>query len=96
MNDHPMLTRHSDIQNWVNGRHGMPAIVRSPSSTGRMKASLALRFDRPRRPSGMPSIDQGMSPVSWSAWFSEFDRQQLALKVVSENEFELIARKDLN
>ena len=96
MNNQHTLTRHSDIQNWVNGRHGMPAIVRVPSSSGQMGSRLALRFDRPKRPGSMPSVDQGMSPVSWAAWLSEFDRQQLALKVVSDDEFELIERKDLN
>jgi hypothetical protein len=88
-----MLTRHRDIQNWVSGRHGMPAIVRTPTSTGRMKSELALRFRRQASPG---DIDQDMSPVSWNAWLSEFDRRQLALKVISDDEFELIERKNLN
>jgi hypothetical protein len=92
MNTAHLLTRHRDIQNWVTGKRGMPAIVPGQGP----KARLALRFDRPRRPESMPSTDQGMSPVSWAAWLSEFDRQQLALKVEGDNAFELIARKDLN
>jgi hypothetical protein len=90
------LTRHAEIQAWVSGRHGMPAIVRNPSVNGRIRAKLALRFDRPAKPGAMPSVDQDMSPVSWSAWLSEFDRQQLALKISPDDEFELIERKNLN
>ncbi|HWA20321.1 MAG TPA: hypothetical protein VG757_15145 [Devosia sp.] len=93
MTNTQMLTRHRDIQNWVSGRHGMPAIVRRPTDTGRMKSELALRFRQPANPG---NVDQEMSPVSWNAWLSEFDRRQLALKVISDNEFELIERKNLN
>ena len=92
----PMLIRHRDIQNWVTGRHGMPAVVRRATVNGRMRSDLALRFDRPAKPGDMPSVDQEMSPVSWNAWLSEFDRRQLALKIISDNEFELIERKNLN
>jgi hypothetical protein len=92
------LTRHRDIQAWVNDRHGMPAMVRTPNDFGEWRARLALKFDRPRRPDGMPSTDQGASPVSWSAWLAELDRQQLALRVSEdgETEYELIERKSLN
>ncbi|MEQ1902495.1 MAG: hypothetical protein ABL866_17400 [Devosia sp.] len=90
-----LLTRHSDVQNWVSGHHGMPAMVRNPATIG-SNPRLTLRFHGPRRPSGMPTVDQDMSPVSWAAWLSEFDRQQLALKVAADNRFELIERKDLN
>jgi hypothetical protein len=91
-----MLTRHRDIQNWVAGRRGMPAIVRRPSETGRMRSELALRFARARRATE-GFVDQEMSPVSWAAWLSEFDRRQLALKVGDDDEsFEFVARKDLN
>jgi hypothetical protein len=90
-----MLTRHRDIQAWVSGRHGTPAMVREAVGTG-AHPRLTLRFSAPRRPNGMPTVDQDMSPVSWSAWLSEFDRQQLALKVAADDRFELIERKDLN
>ena len=60
--------------------------------------SWRLRFDAAGRPSGMPRVDQGASPVSWSAWLAELDRQQLALRVSDddETEYELIERKSLN
>jgi len=92
------LTRHRDIQSWVSQRRGMPAMVRSPNSLGQMSSHLALRFDAVGRPVGMPKVDQGVSPVSWSAWLAELDRQQLALRVSddSETEYELIERKSLN
>jgi hypothetical protein len=50
------------------------------------------------RPEGMPGVDQGVMPVSWSAWLAELDRQQLALRVSEdgETEYELIERKSLN
>ncbi len=92
------LTRHRDIQAWVSERRGLPAVSRSPNSFGEWRARLALRFQRPEHPSGMPSIDQGLSPISWSAWLAELDRQQLALRV-SENgdtEYEFVDRKTLN
>lgn len=92
------LTRHRDIQAWVSDRRGMPALVRAHNKFGEMRAKLALRFEKMGRPEGMPAVDQGASPVSWSAWLAELDRQQLALRV-SENgdtEYELIERKSLN
>jgi hypothetical protein len=92
------LTRHRDIQAWVSDRRGMPALVRAHNKFGEMRAKLALRFEKMGRPDGMPAVDQGASPVSWSAWLAELDRQQLALRV-SENgdtEYELIERKSLN
>jgi hypothetical protein len=57
-----------------------------------------LRFERPARPTGMPAIDQGASPISWSAWLAELDRQQLALRVSEngETEYEFVERKTLN
>ena len=53
------LTRHRDIQAWVAERRGLPAMSRSPNRFGDWRARLALRFDRPARPAGMPAIDQG-------------------------------------
>ncbi|HEX4296720.1 MAG TPA: hypothetical protein VHZ56_01735 [Devosia sp.] len=66
--------------------------------SGAMRAKLALRFESMGRPSGMPAVDQGLSPVSWSAWLAELDRQQLALKVSADGDtdYELIERKTLN
>ena len=92
------LTRHRDIQSWVTDRNGKPAMLRAPNSFGEMRARLALRFEPIGRPTGMPKVDQGASPVSWTAWLAELDRQQLALRV-SENgdtAYELIERKSLN
>jgi hypothetical protein len=92
------LTRHRDIQAWVAERRGLPALVRAPNSFGEWRSRLALRFDRPGRPKGMPAVDQGASPVSWSAWLAELDRQQLALRVSEggETDYELVERKTLN
>ena len=92
------LTRHRDIQAWVADRKGMPAMLRAPNRFGEMRAKLTLKFDRPGRPQGMPGVDQGASPVSWSAWLAELDRQQLALRVSPDGktEYELIERKTLN
>ncbi len=91
------LTRHRDIQAWVSDRKGLPALVRAPDSSGGMRAQLALRFEGMERPRGMPKVDQGASPVSWSAWLAELDRQQLALRVSEDGEdYELIERKSLN
>jgi hypothetical protein len=92
------LTRHRDIQAWVSDRRGMPALVRAHNKFGEMRARLALRFEKMGRPDGMPAVDQGASPVSWSAWLAELDRQQLALRVSEDGatEYELIERKSLN
>jgi len=90
------LVQHRDIQNWVTARHGIPAIARIPNSTGEMRARLALNFGGPhRRPVAPPSIDDGMSPVSWSAWLAELDRQHLALKVSGQSgpDFEFVERQ---
>ena len=92
------LTRHRDIQAWVTDRRGMPAMVRAPNSFGEMRAHLALKFERTRKPEGMPVVDQGASPVSWTAWLAELDRQQLALRVSpdDDSEYEFVERKTLN
>lgn len=92
------LTRHRDIQAWVTDRKGMPAMTRQHTEFGEFRAHLALKFDRPTRPNGMPKVDQGASPVSWNAWLAELDRQHLALRVSDgeDAEYELIDRKALN
>ena len=79
-------------------RHGLPALVRAPNRFGEMRSRLALKFTRPAAPAGMPGVDQGESPVSWSAWLAELDRQQLALRVSedAETDYEFVARKTLN
>lgn len=90
------LTRHRDIQNWVADRRGMPALVQGHNSLGELQSRLAIRFDGTGRPHGMPGVDQGATPVSWTAWLAELDRQQLALRVSPDNTYELIERKSLN
>lgn len=96
MNTTQTLVRHRDIQNWVTARHGMPAIARVPSSSGQIRSRLALSFAKARgRPIAPPSTDDGMSPVSWSAWLAELDRQNLALRVSNQKEFEFIERQQL-
>jgi hypothetical protein len=93
------LTRHRDIQNWVHDHRGSPAIRRVLNRFGEMEARLELTFSTPKaRPAdGMPRVDDGLSPVSWSAWLAELDRRQLALRVGERrDEFELIERKELN
>lgn len=92
------LTRHRDIQAWVSERRGLPALVRAPNSFGEMRSRLALKFNRPARPEAMPAVDQGASPVSWSAWLAELDRQQLALRVSEggDADYEFVERKTLN
>lgn len=99
MKDTHLLTRHSDIQNWVSAREGIPAIARTRNHLGIEQSQLRLRFSRPRRPApgGMPSQDDGMSPCSWTAWLAELDRQGLALKVSGEaRHYELVERSGLN
>jgi hypothetical protein len=96
MNHPQTLTRHRDIQNWVTARRGMPAIARVSSITGEVRARLALRFGKTRRPSALPDVDDGMSPVSWSSWLAELDRQQLALKVSEAgDDFEFVERREV-
>lgn len=91
------LTRHRDIQNWVSERRGQPAMVRRMNNFGEFRARLALKFGRLPGPDGMPETDQGASPVSWSAWLAELDRQQLALRVTEGGaEYEFVERKTLN
>jgi hypothetical protein len=101
MTDTPVthtLTRHRDIQAWVSDRKGLPAIRRVPDSTGSVRARLAIRFANRAAPSAKPapSIDDGMMPVSWTAWLAELDRQGLALKVINQEQFEFVERKDLH
>ncbi len=98
MNTHT-LVQHSDIQNWVSARKGQPAISRIRDRMGMMKSKLTLSFSREQAPpTQTPSQDDGMSPVSWSAWLAELDRQNLALRVTGEKQpsYEFIERRELN
>lgn len=97
MKDTHVLTRHSDIQNWVSTRHGLPAIARIRNQFGLEQSELRLRFSHQRRMQATPSLDDGMSPCSWAAWLAELDRQHLALRVsVTAAHFEFIDRKELH
>jgi len=87
-----MLTRHQDIQNWVNSRQGMPAIARIRNPLGEEKAQLRLRFTR----GDDGRLDGEMSPCSWSAWLAELDRQQLALQIDDDGDFSLVPRQSMN
>jgi len=90
------LTRHRDIQNWVTDRHGIPAIARIRNRFGEERAQLKLSFQK-RIKRQIESQDDGMSPVSWTAWLAELDRQQLALKVdPAADDCELVDRSQAN
>lgn len=92
MSETHTLTRHSDIQSWVSDRRGIPAVARVRNRFGEEKAKLLLRFAQSRG----GSVDDGMSPCSWTAWFAELDRQQLALRVAPDGGCELVSRSALN
>ena len=88
------LIHHSDIQNWVTARRGMPAFSRI---AGQARARLALTFGGGHaRPTTTPALDDGVSPVSWKAWLAELDRQRLALKVSNQKDpdFEFVERDE--
>lgn len=88
------LIRHHDIQEWVNGHRGLPAIAKVRNRFGEVRAKLAIRFARQRAAaqSSGPRADDGLSPVSWTAWLAELDRQGLALKVTDKDQFEFVSR----
>jgi len=99
MHDSHMLTRHNEIRNWVCDRQGIPAIARIRDRFGAQRAQLRLSFQRKRRGDAeRVKVDDGMSPVSWTAWLAELDRQNLALKVSAgpEPDFEFVERHDAN
>ena len=99
MHDTHTLTRHRDIQTWVSERRGIPAIARVRNHLGDLRARLCLSFERQRRSNeDRAKADDGMSPVSWSAWLAELDRQNLALKVSGSDkpEFEFVDRRHSN
>lgn len=91
------LTRHKDIQKWVAGRRGLPAIRRVPDQFGVVRPRLTLSFsEHHAAPPAAPSIDNGISPVSWTAWLAELDRQHLALRVSQDKNYEFVELKELN
>jgi hypothetical protein len=90
------LTRHKDIQTWVIDHNGSPAMARVADRFGQMSPRLSIQFKSRPRPSQAPSLDDGVSPLSWTAWLAELDRQHLALRVSGETEYELVSRQDLN
>ena len=95
MTDQHTYTRHSDVQNWVTNRNGIPAIARVRNRLGEELAQLKLSFEKPDKASHERQ-DDGMSPCAWTAWLAEFYRQQLALKVDDTDDFELIGRNYAN
>jgi len=99
MDKRKVLTRHQDIQAWVTSHRGMPAIRRVPDRLGAVRSRLTLRFAHHQAaPKSTPTQDDGVSPVSWSAWLAELDRQNLALKIDASppTQFELVNRGELN
>ena len=98
MDDTHTLTRHRDIQNWVSDHKGIPAVVRVRDRFGAQRSKLAIRFaqqaEERRERAAAAEIDDGLSPVAWSAWLAELDRQGLALKVGQQKEFEFVERRD--
>jgi hypothetical protein len=92
------LTRHRDIQNWVSDRKGIPAIVRVRDRFGAQRSKLAIRFAQQAAAAAAQakteSVDDGLSPVAWSAWLAELDRQGLALRVGQQKQFEFVERRD--
>ena len=92
------LTRHRDIQNWVCDRQGTPAIARVRNRFGEESSQLLLNFQhRSKTNNGAIGVDDGMSPISWTAWLAELDRQQLALKVdLAADDFEIVGRSAAN
>ncbi len=76
MNNTHTLTRHKDIQAWVADRRGVPAISRVPNRFGEVRARLGIRFGRPAtiETNEDMSVDDGLAPVSWTAWLAELDR----------------------
>ncbi|WDR04439.1 hypothetical protein PSQ90_08760 [Devosia rhodophyticola] len=76
---------------------GIPAISRVRDNFGDVKSRLCLSFDKRRHDAATDQDqDDGMSPVSWTAWLAELDRQQLALKVSasSTEDCELVQRRE--
>ncbi len=93
------LINPRDIRRWVDARHGQPALRRGGDVTGSVPPRLALNFAHRRAPDRMETIDDGVSPVSWTAWLAELERQKLALKVDAgsdEGDYELVPRSELN
>lgn len=88
------LVRHSDIQKWVAARRGQPAIRQVLDRQGQQHPSLDLSFGHEQAPHELPGVDKGRSPVSWSAWLAELDRQNLALRVADSKapQFEFVSR----
>ncbi|WP_127754192.1 MULTISPECIES: hypothetical protein [unclassified Devosia] len=98
MSTNQTLTRHRDIQVWVTGRRGRPAIARIRNPDGQQRAQLRLSFGSPVSDKRDPAaLDDGVSPCSWAAWLAELDRQRLALRIdPAAGAFELVDRNAQN
>jgi hypothetical protein len=80
----------------VTDRHGIPAIARVRNRFGETQSQLKLKFRQARvETPNLDIADDGMSPVSWTAWLAELDRQQLALQIDGANadDFALVERR---
>ena len=91
-----LLTSHRDIQDWAARHNGLPAMHAARNRLGDLHAELSLRFHGPAAPGGMPSLDDGAAPCSWTAWLAELDRQQLAVRVPdpAAASYELVKRNE--
>ena len=97
-----VLKDHDEIRQWAEARAGNPMMMDVPTGGGEMIPLLQITFgqhalnadhtDGPDRPTG------GYSLVAWDDWFSEFDRQDLGIKIPDGqpgqlvNEFEFVGR----
>ena len=91
------LINHGDIQKWVLGQNGQPALSRVPDYSGRMHSQLVISFARQRGRliTETPNQDDGAGPCSWTAWLAELDRQHLALRV-TDDAYEFVDRHKLD
>lgn len=99
-----IMTAPEDIRPWAQARGGNPMLMETPNGTGSL-INLTLTFGQHAlNGAGDEGFDSNWGQtgawelVDWDAWFAEFDKQGLAVKVnddipgVLDKNFEFVSR----
>jgi hypothetical protein len=78
-----LLTDHDEIRAWVAARAGNPAQISVSNGHGGFQTRLRLTFGQRLLNADGAGSNQvgGIELVPWTEWFTEFDKQQLGLRV---------------
>lgn len=81
-------TNHKEIQEWVEERGGVPAVIKGTEDDGSGEGVLRIHF--PEKSDSNDSFDE----ISWEEFFKEFDNNKLALLQDPNSNFNKLVNRD--